>query len=88
EFNTIVDPYIWRVDPDDPASFYVIWNVVPDNNLATIDLNLFNERSFRSNHDGGYKYIPRFQFKHMIELDLANSSYGVEAFPDEWTTFL
>ncbi|ADC51587.1 hypothetical protein BpOF4_17730 [Alkalihalophilus pseudofirmus OF4] len=88
-FNTRADPYLWQLDPNDPNTFYVTWNLDPANDLSQIDLYLINRRGFRSsNYYQTNTYTPGVQLRHQIETNLDEASYGVERLPKEWITFL
>ncbi|WEG15132.1 hypothetical protein PQ478_11335 [Alkalihalophilus pseudofirmus] len=88
-FNTMLDPYLWQLDPNDPNTFYITWNLDPVNDLSQIDLYLMNRRGFRSSDfNQTNTYTPGVQLQHQIETNLDEASYGVERLPKEWITFL
>lgn len=79
------DPKIWRVDPSDPSTYYLVWNIHPDDDIEILDIYHKRERSYRITA-GEHTYIPALQSK--LEITVSGQSYGARSIPDVWTRIL
>lgn len=83
--NTIGEPYVWKIDSDDPSSFRVVWNIHPDDRASYLTLYFIRERGF-SSMAGEERYDPRIQLEKKVNV--AEKSYGVVRLPDDWGTLI
>ncbi|WP_338780177.1 hypothetical protein [Metabacillus sp. FJAT-52054] len=75
-------PSIWKINPADPSSYYLIWNLKPEHPLNSIDFYLIGERGYHIS--GGIEdYQPRVQMKEKISL--REKSYGAVKLTKQWT---
>ncbi|MBS2967829.1 hypothetical protein J9317_03445 [Metabacillus sp. KIGAM252] len=75
-------PSMWKIDPTDPSSYYLIWNLQPDHPLSSINFYLIGEREYHIS--GGIEdYQPKVQMKKKIFLQ--EKSYGAVQLPEQWT---
>ncbi|MFC0560850.1 hypothetical protein [Halalkalibacter alkalisediminis] len=85
--TTIQDPYVWKVDPGDPSTYVVVWNMNRDSDMKEFDIYLLNQRGYSVSHDV-HHYTPRVQLDFTVPFETEEHSYGVKPLPDEWVTFL
>jgi hypothetical protein len=84
--DTGATPQLWKTDPKDSGSYYIIWNFHPDNQLANLNFYLKKDGNF-SISDGKHHYFPKVQMELEIEVG-GKSSYGFTKIPDEWIEFI
>lgn len=76
---------LWKLDEDDPESFYLIWNITPDPELSHIDLLLRRPRQYGEREGENY-YYPEVQLTKAVEM--TDKSYGVEQIPEDWAAVM
>jgi hypothetical protein len=76
------DPRIWKIDPSDPSSFHIIWNIDPEEQVQTIDFYLMRDRNY-SVSGGEEQYFPSIRLKNGVSIQ--EKSYGVMKVPAEWS---
>ncbi|MBT2638268.1 hypothetical protein [Bacillus sp. ISL-39] len=84
-FSTGSMPQIWKIDTDDPASHYIMWNFHPENNLDYLTLYLIKERGF-SVSEGKHHYDPGIQMGFRAEV--GEKSYGYTSIPEDWQKYM
>lgn len=85
--STIQSPRVWKLDPNDPSSYVILWNMDPDDEMITFDLILYNERYYTVS-DNVHHYTPRVQLHQTVKVDSEANSYGVMPLPENWLAFL
>ncbi|MDT8860229.1 hypothetical protein N0O92_08280 [Alkalihalobacillus sp. MEB130] len=85
--NTIQQPYVWKVEPEDPSTYVVVWNIDPEQEMKEFDIYLLNRRGYSVSNDV-HHYTPRVQLNVTVSFETKENSYGVMSLPDEWKTFL
>ncbi|MEG9294850.1 hypothetical protein V6B33_00175 [Mangrovibacillus sp. Mu-81] len=77
------EPKIWKVDPDDPATYRIVWNIDPaEESLDTLNFFFVRERYWSVSGDR-HQYDPSIQLKK--EVSFREHPYGVMKLPDDWT---
>lgn len=84
-FSTGSMPQIWKIDSDDPSSYYIMWNFHPENNLDFLTFFLMKERGF-SVSEGKQQYDPGIQMDYRVKA--AEKSYGYTRLPSDWQKYL
>ena len=79
------EPMIWKIDRNDPSTFYFVWNMHPEDQLSYMDFYLIRDRGYDGT-EGMEHYTPRVQMEKKASLQ--ESSYGSMKLPDDWVTFL
>lgn len=87
EINTIPHPKVWKIDPNDPSTYVVVWNFDTDSDTTEFDFYLVNRRGYWISNNV-HQYTPRVQLKVTVPFADAETSYGVKHLPDDWITFL
>lgn len=75
------DPYVWKLDQDDPSTHYVVWSFNPEKELSKLRLYLMRDRNAYVS-DSRHYYTPMMQLQ--TEIDVRESPYGVMRFPADW----
>jgi hypothetical protein len=84
--DTGATPRIWKIDPENPASYVIIWNFHPENNLRYLTFYLIKDRGYSIN-DGKHNYQPRIHMDIKTELE-GKTSFGHTQIPLEWCDFM
>jgi hypothetical protein len=80
--RTAGEPKIWKIDPDDPASYRIVWNIDPaEDSVDTLNYYFIRERYYSISGDK-HHYDPSIQMKS--EVPLQDHPYGVMKLPDNW----
>lgn len=77
-------PRVWKIDENDPSTFFFVWNMHPTDNVAAIDFYLLKDRGYRISDDI-HQYDPKVQMKTTVSLQ--EKSYGVMRIPADWVAF-
>ncbi|MCP3029165.1 hypothetical protein [Halobacillus sp. A5] len=78
------EPALWKIDQDNPDTFYFVWNLHPDDQVEQLEIFFERERNF--NISGSQqRYIPQIFSKDEMEN---NKDYGVQAIPESWKELL
>lgn len=85
--NTIQNPYVWKIDPNDTSSYKIFWNFYPKTEMRQFDIFLLKRRSYYVSNDV-HQYIPRVHLKETIPFNNLEASYGVKSLPANWAKFL
>ncbi|OEH86587.1 hypothetical protein BHU72_10015 [Desulfuribacillus stibiiarsenatis] len=80
-------PFLWKTNPKAPSSYALIWNISPDNDIATIDFYLIGRRGYYVS-DSVHRYTPRIQLHTTVLYEKEEKSYAVVPIPNEWIAFL
>ena len=83
--HTNGSPMVWKIDRDDPSSFYFVWNIHPDDQLSSIHFYLIRDRGYYIT-EGVEHYYPRVQMDTNVSLQ--EKTYGVLRLPDDWIEFM
>ncbi len=83
--ETSSSPNVWRIDPKDPSTHFLVWNFHPDDKQDSLSFFFIKERGFQVS-DGVETYEPHIQLEHSVSMD--SKSYGVQRIPSEWITVL
>ncbi|MDX8344652.1 hypothetical protein [Rossellomorea sp. YZS02] len=75
------EPRIWMLDPGDPSSFHITWNMNPDRDIETLQYYYIRERGYSSSGTEEH-YVPGIQMK--VEASIKGKSYGAMKIPDDW----
>ena len=78
-------PQIWKIDSDDPATHFIMWNFHPENNLDNLTFYLIKDRGY-SITEGKHQYDPSIQMDFSAEV--GKYSYGYSPIPSEWQTYM
>jgi hypothetical protein len=78
-------PLVWKIDKNNPSTYYLVWNFHPDDQVKNADIHLFRRRSFQIS-EGVDTYIPGIQMKQKISLQ--EKSFGVMKMPNDWLSLL
>lgn len=78
-------PRIWKIDKNDPSTYYIVWNFFPEEKLKLTRYYLIRNREY-SVIDGIENYNPRVQMQ--IEISLEDNQYGALQLPKDWVTFI
>jgi hypothetical protein len=77
------EPKLWKIDPEDPASFRIAWSFPAESGLEGIRCFLMRERDFFVS-GGKETYFPKVQMEH--EISLNGGSYGMIELPGDWVS--
>ncbi|WP_101845946.1 hypothetical protein [Halobacillus sp. Marseille-P3879] len=74
------EPTLWKIDPEDPDTFNMIYNLHPDDGVDKIDFYSKRDRNYHI--AGEYQtYVPQIMSKEEVDL---SRSYGVHPIPELW----
>lgn len=78
--ETTGEIHVWKMDHNDPSTFYFLWNFHPDDQVNQLKFYLLRDRGYHgANRELWYE--PRIQMEKIIEQ---TKSYGVLKMPKEW----
>lgn len=83
--DTKGEPMLWKLNGNDPSSFYFVWNIDPKDKLSSIHFYFIRKRGYRI-AEGIERYYPRVQMEKRISFQ--EKSYGSMQLPDDWITFM
>lgn len=83
--DTKGEPKIWKINRNQPSSYYYVWNIHPDDRLSSIDFYLIRDRGYIVS-EGVENYKPRIQME--MGVSLKEKSYGLMPLPDDWVTII
>lgn len=83
--DTKGEPMLWKLNRNDPSSFYFVWNIDPKDQLSSIHFYLIRNRGYRI-AEGIERYYPRVQMEKRVPIQ--EKSYGSMQLSDEWITFM
>ncbi|MBT2641315.1 hypothetical protein J7I80_03610 [Bacillus sp. ISL-41] len=78
-------PQIWKIDSEDPETYYVIWNFHPENDLDYLTFYLMKDLGY-SITEGKHQYSPGVQMDFRSEV--GEQSYGYSQIPPEWQEYI
>jgi len=81
--DTVGEPRLWRVDKNDPASYYFVWNIHPSDSISKMKFYFVRDRAFHV-QGGVSSYTPKIQMEK--EEITQGKSYGIMKLPNEWIT--
>jgi hypothetical protein len=80
--STTGDIHVWKIDNNDPSTFYFLWNFHPDDQVNQLKLYMIRDRGYHgANRELWYE--PRIQMEKLVEQ---KKSYGVLKMPAEWAS--
>jgi hypothetical protein len=80
------EPRLWKIDPNDPTAFYIVWNMKPSDKVSDIDFYLSHDRDYSIINGTEHYYSPKIQMKKRIST--SRKSYGVMELPNTWRTVI
>lgn len=83
--DTKGQPMLWKLNINDPSSFYFVWNIDPKDQLSSIHFYLIRDRGYRIT-EGIEHYDPRVQMEKRVSAQ--EKSYGLMQLSDDWVTFM
>lgn len=83
--DTKGEPMLWKLNGNDPSSFYFVWNIDPKDQLSSIHFYLIRNRGYRI-AEGIQRYYPRVQMEKRVPIQ--EKSYGTMQLSDEWVTLM
>jgi len=78
-------PKVWRINPSDVNSYYIIWNFGLENRYKKVNLYLLTRRNFMVS-DGIETYTPSVQLKTKLPIEKQTS--GVMKLPEKMLVYL
>ncbi len=81
EIDTDGEPRLWKVKPENPTTYRMVWNLYPGSSVNSFDIYLIRERDASGIGDWE-QYIPRIQM--VLNVPLQKESYGAMKLPGEW----
>ncbi|MFD1954990.1 hypothetical protein ACFSL6_12630 [Paenibacillus thailandensis] len=87
--HTRGEPFVWKLDGNDPSSQYIVWNVDPADGVSEVQFYLIRDRyGSQSRRDGEMtsRYMPRIQLSWNASLQ--ERSYGAVPFPEDWAAII
>lgn len=79
-------PRMWTIDPENPSSYFIVWNFHPDNQLKKLTFYLIKNRGF-SVSEGKEIYQPGVEINFEASLE-GKTSYGYSEIPKEWGDYI
>ena len=83
--DTSGEPRLWKLVPGDPASYRLIWNINPYDQVEYLDLYLMRKRDYVITPRVGM-YYPKIQIKQRFEM--TDVPYNVSALPSDWQNIM
>lgn len=83
EIDTTGEPRLWMINESNPSSYYLVWNIHPEDQVDYLKFYLVRDRGFRGVDN---LYTPRVQVEKKVSLQ--GKSYGVLRSPDEWVSIM
>jgi len=81
--HTTGGPWVWKIKKNDPSKHYLVWNIATEEQPAYIQFYLMKNRDYLVLSGKEYFYYPGIQLEKQISL--AEKSYGMIPFPNDWT---
>ncbi|KGP72857.1 hypothetical protein [Pontibacillus yanchengensis] len=78
-------PFVWKVDPSDPSSYVITWNIHPADQITSLSFYLMNERYYRVS-EGQHLFTPGVQMEKRFS-SLPNT-FGIMEMPNDWAFYL
>ena len=75
------DPRLWKIDPNDPSTYYLVWNWDPNDQLSYMKFYFVRDREYFVS-DGIATYKPKIQM--VKRVDLKGQTFGVLKVPSDW----
>ncbi|MDW0113277.1 hypothetical protein QT711_08755 [Sporosarcina saromensis] len=75
------EPKLWKIDKNDPSSYWFVWNFRPENDATSLSFYLLNQRRYGQSNGEEY-YYPQVQLEESVVL--TTSPFGVMQIPKEW----
>lgn len=80
------EPKIWKVDPEDPSTYRIVWNINPsEKNVDTLNFYYKRDRNY-SVSGTRHEYTPSIRMKK--EVSFGENPYGVLNLPDDWVAVM
>ncbi|QWC23477.1 hypothetical protein KJK41_03655 [Bacillus haikouensis] len=80
------EPKIWKVDPEDPSTYRIVWNINPsEKNVDTLNFYYKRDRNY-SVSGTRHEYTPSIRMKKEVSFD--ENPYGVLKLPDDWVAVM
>jgi hypothetical protein len=80
------EPKIWKIDPTDPSTYRIVWNIDPaEEDVHTLNYYYLRDRYY-SISGTKHQYDPSIRMKKKVSFQ--NHPYGVMKLPDDWAAVL
>lgn len=73
---------VWKIDPKDPASYVIVWNMNPTDQLGQLKVRMTQKRNAGVENYKDF-YYPKIQMEK--KFSLTSKTYGIFRYPSEWT---
>ncbi|RIX48714.1 hypothetical protein D3P08_23750 [Paenibacillus nanensis] len=83
--DTDSGPHIWKLSPNDPSRYYLVWNIRPQGEIEDFSFYFIRQRN-AGRSDGIDYYTPRIQLEQPV--DFGKQPYGAIPYPDHWAKLL
>lgn len=80
--ETTGEVHVWKIDNNDPSTFYFLWNFHPDDQVNQLKFYMIRDRGYHGANRQLW-YEPRIQMEKKVEQ---KKSYGVLKMPAEWAS--
>ncbi|GGF25689.1 hypothetical protein GCM10010954_25740 [Halobacillus andaensis] len=74
------EPSLWKIDPQDPETFYIIYHLDPDDDVDKIDFYMKRERNYHVTGEH-QSYVPQIMAKEEVDV---SGGYGAQPAPKIW----
>mgnify|MGYP001436827952 CR=1 FL=1 len=79
--STSGEPMLWKIKPEKPSTYHILWNINPKDELSYFKYHLVRDRSYHI-VDERHTYTPRIQIEH--EIPVEENTYGVFNILEGW----
>lgn len=79
------EPRLWKINSNDPSTYYMVWNIHPDDKVDYMKFYFIRNRGFQGS-DGVETYSPRIQLEKKVTLK--EKTYAVIPLPREWSAII
>lgn len=76
------EPWLWEIVRNDPSTHYLVWNIDPEDQLASIHFYYLKKRNYLVIKGTEHYYYPQVQMEEYVSLE--EKSYGVMQLPSDW----
>lgn len=80
--HTKGSPWVWKIKQHDPSTYYLVWNIAPEDQVDSISFYLLRNRGYQISGGTDHYYNPRVQMEENVSLH--DKSYGAMQLPNDW----
>lgn len=85
--DTRGEPILWKLNANDPSTYYLVWNIDPKDQLDNLDYYLIGPRGYSiTQKPESNIYTPKIQKQFSAALE--EHTYGVLQLPKEWVQII